>query len=53
MSVDFLIIKIAETTVASVDVATTAAAVMAIEAAERSSVDAVDVAAAPNRGSVN
>ena len=52
MAVDLLTIKVAEAAAATVDVTATAAAVMAIEAAERSSVDAVDVAATPNRGGI-
>ena len=52
MAVDLLTIKVAEAAAATVDVDKTAVTVMAIEATERSSVGAVDVAVTPNRGHV-
>lgn len=52
MAVDLLTIKVAEATAATVDVAATAAVVMVIEATERVSAGAVDVAATPNHGGV-
>ena len=47
MDVDILAVKVAETAAATTDVAATAVMVMASEAPERASVDAVDVAATP------